>query len=151
MDEKNTEQVRASIRRNTGYAMGRAFSQITTVVTIMVCAGLGGLLGPAVLGKELNVLIFILTGALAGVVPGLLLSHVANAIFDGADSLVQIAKFQDRSLKRRKDAIEIVEKIRAEVEDEETKTEPPPLPETGNEMDSEPTTDEEGSERPASP
>ena len=50
--------------------------------------------------------------------PALLLNHVANAIFDGADSLVQIAKFQERSLRKRNAAIDLVEKIREEVEAE---------------------------------
>jgi hypothetical protein len=54
----------------------------------------------------------------------LLLNHLANAIFDGADSLVQIAKFQERSLRRRNDALDLVEKIREEVEADEEKPEP---------------------------
>jgi len=58
---------------------------------------------------------------LGGVVPALLLNHLANAIFDGADSLVQIAKFQERSLRRRNDALDLVEKIREEVEADEEK------------------------------
>ena len=69
-------------------------------------------------------LVFILTGALGGVVPALLLNHLANAIFDGTDSLVQIAKFQERSLRRRNDALDLVEKIRGEVEADEEKPRP---------------------------
>ena len=49
---------------------------------------------------------------------------IANAIFDGADSLVQIAKFQERSLRRRNDALDLVEKIREEVEADDEKPEP---------------------------
>jgi hypothetical protein len=92
------------------------------VVTVLACAGFGALLG---VDKEQQVmLVFILTGALGGVVPALLLNHLANAIFDGADSLVQIAKFQERSLRRRNDALDLVEKIREEVEADDEKTKP---------------------------
>ena len=56
--------------------------------------------------------------------PALLLNHLANAIFDGADSLVQIAKFQERSLRRRNDALDLVEKIREGVEADEENPEP---------------------------
>ena len=117
-----SRDVLEAIRRNTGYATGRAFSLVTSVVTVVACAGLGALLG---IEKEQKVmLVFILTGALGGVVPALLLNHLANAIFDGADSLVQIAKFQERSLRRRNDALDLVEKIREEVEADDEKPEP---------------------------
>jgi hypothetical protein len=119
---KRSRDVLEAIRRNTGYATGRAFNLVTSVVTVVACAGLGALLG---VEKEQQVmLVFILTGALGGVVPALLLNHLANAIFDGADSLVQIAKFQERSLRRRNDALDLVEKIREEVEADEENPEP---------------------------
>ena len=160
MANKKAQQVLAAIRRNTGYAAGRACALVTAVVTVVTCAGLGALLGAE---REQEVMLaFILTGALGGVVPALLLNHLANALFDGADSLVQVAKFQERSLRRRNDAIELVEKIREEVEAEdeggtEPETEkseeslPPPLPVSGEEKDSEPPQDEEVSERPTDP
>ncbi|MFP6887325.1 MAG: hypothetical protein VB997_07165 [Opitutales bacterium] len=160
MAKKKAQQVLAAIRRNTGYAAGRAFALVTAVVTVVACAGLGALLGAE---REQEVMLaFILTGALGGVVPALLLNHLANALFDGADSLVQIAKFQERSLRRRNDAIELVEKIREEVEAEdeggtEPETEkseeslPPQLPVSGEEKDSEPPQEEEVSERPTDP
>ena len=160
MAKKKAQQVLAAIRRNTGYAAGRVFALVTTVVTIVTCAGLGAFLGAE---REQEVMLaFILTGALGGVIPALLLNHLANAIFDGADSLVQIAKFQERSLRRRNDAIELVEKIREEVEaeddgDTEPETEksveslPPPSPVSGEEKDSEPPQEEEVSERPSDP
>ena len=160
MAKKKAQQVLAAIRRNTGYAAGRVFALVTTVVTIVTCAGIGALLGAE---REQEVMLaFILTGALGGVIPALLLNHLANAIFDGADSLVQIAKFQERSLRRRNDAIELVEKIREEVEaedggDTESETEksleslPPSSPVSGEEKDSEPPQEEEVSERPSDP
>ena len=135
---KRSRDVLEAIRRNTGYATGRAFSLVTSVVTVVTCAGLGALLG---VDKEQQVmLVFILTGALGGVVPALLLNHLANAIFDGADSLVQIAKFQERSLRRRNDALDLVEKIREEVEADEDKPEEnlsaiPPVAEEENEQE----------------
>tara|TARA_B100000579_G_C22256227_1_gene587184 strand:- start:40 stop:531 length:492 start_codon:yes stop_codon:yes gene_type:complete len=119
---KRSRDVLEAIRRNTGYATGRAFGLVTSVVTVVVCAGLGALLGTD--REQEIVLAFILMGALGGVVPALLLNHLANAIFDGADSLVQIAKFQERSLRRRNDALDLVEKIREEVEADEENPDP---------------------------
>jgi Ran GTPase-activating protein (RanGAP) involved in mRNA processing and transport len=42
-----------------------------------------------------------------------------HAHYDQSDSLIQVAKFQERSLRRRNDALDLVEKIREEVEDEQ--------------------------------
>ena len=42
-----------------------------------------------------------------------------QAYFDKSDALIQVAKFQERSLRKRNDAISLVEKIRKEVEQEE--------------------------------
>ena len=119
---KRSRDVLEAIRRNTGYATGRAFSLVASVLTVVACAGLPCLV-PAVNGDEI-LLSLILIGALGGVVPALLLNHLANAIFDGADSLVQIAKFQERSLRRRNDALDLVEKIREEVEADEENPDP---------------------------
>ncbi len=116
MAKKKAQQVLDAIRRNTGYAAGRAFGLVSSVILVIACAGIGALLGAD--REQEAMLAFILTGALGGLVPALLLNHVANAIFDGADSLVQIAKFQERSLRKRNDAIGLVEKIREEVEAE---------------------------------
>jgi len=116
MAKKKAQQVLDAIRRNTGYAAGRAFGLVSSVILVIACAGIGALLGTD--REQEAMLAFILTGALGGLVPALLLNHVANAIFDGADSLVQIAKFQERSLRKRNDAIDLVEKIREEVEAE---------------------------------
>ena len=116
MAKKKAKQVLDAIRRNTGYAAGRAFGLVSSVILVIACAGIGALLGAD--REQEAMLAFILTGALGGLVPALLLNHVVNAIFDGADSLVQIAKFQERSLRRRNDAIGLVEKIREEVEAE---------------------------------
>ena len=94
---KKAREVLSAVRRNTGYAAGRSFALVSSVVTVVACAGVGALLGAE---KEVeSMLAFILTGALGGVVPALLLNHLANAVFDGADTLVQIAKFQERSLR----------------------------------------------------
>ena len=44
--------------------------------------------------------------------------HIMQAYFDKSDALIQVAKFQERSLRKRNDAISLVEKIREEVEQE---------------------------------
>ena len=140
---KKARDVLSAIRRNTGYAAGRSFALVSSVVTIVACAGLGAYFGT---GREQQVmLVFILTGAIGGVVPALLINHLANAIFDGADSLIQIAKFQERSLRHRGDALDLVEKIRSEVEEEAPEAQGPSSePENSPPSPPPPTAKEEG-------
>ena len=138
---KKTRDVLSAIRRNTGYAAGRSFALVSSVVIVVACAGLGAYFGT---GREQHVmLVFILTGAIGGVAPALLINHLANAIFDGADSLVQIAKFQERSLRHRGDALDLVEKIRSEVEEEAREAQ---VPSSEPENSPPPTAKEEGEE-----
>ncbi len=140
---KKAREVLSAVRRNTGYAAGRSFALVSSVVTVVACAGVGALLGAE---KEVeSMLAFILTGALGGVVPALLLNHLANAVFDGADTLVQIAKFQERSLRHRGDALDLVEKIRSEVE-EEAREAQAPAPEAENPAPPPAPAEEEGEE-----
>jgi hypothetical protein len=63
-------------------------------------------------------MIMLLIGSLLGVFGGMCVFHFLNAHFDQSDALIQVAKFQERSLSRKNDAISLVEKIRQDVEEE---------------------------------
>lgn len=56
--------------------------------------------------------------AFGGGVSAVILLHFLHAHFDGSDALIQVAKFQERSLRKRNDALTMVQKIREEVEEE---------------------------------
>ena len=62
--------------------------------------------------------IMLLIGSLLGGFGGMCVFHFLNAHFDQSDALIQVAKFQERSLSRKNDAISLVEKIRQDVEEE---------------------------------
>ena len=59
-------------------------------------------------------------GILAGVAASACLYHYLCAHYDQADALLQVAKFQERSIRTRRDAVELVEKIREEVSKDES-------------------------------
>ena len=58
-------------------------------------------------------------GILAGVAASACLYHYLYAHYDQADALLQVAKFQERSIRTRRDAVELVDKIREEVSKDE--------------------------------
>ena len=60
-------------------------------------------------------------GILAGVAGSACLYHFLFAHYDQADALLQVAKFQQRSIRSRNDALALVEKIREEVNEDENK------------------------------
>mgnify|MGYP005724221085 FL=1 len=90
-------------------------------------------------------------GILAGVAACACLCHYLFAHYDQADALLQVAKFQERSIRTRKDAVELVDKIREEVnKGESTSEEPLAKEDSPNELDgadSLPTTPESEKER----
>jgi hypothetical protein len=62
--------------------------------------------------------IVLILAAIGGGLSAVVLLHFLHAHFDGSDALIQVAKFQERSLRKRNDALTMVEKIREEVEAE---------------------------------
>ena len=50
---------------------------------------------------------------------GVNLFHFLHAQYDQSDALIQVAKFQECSLRHRNDVLTLVEKIREEVEEED--------------------------------
>lgn len=110
------EETIKSIRRNSAYNSSR-----TLVLIFCVVLGLSMLATAYWLSQNLpqNVQIAVLfIAVLMGVLSGVNLFHFLHAHYDQSDALIQVAKFQERSLKHRNNALSLVEKIREEVDEE---------------------------------
>ena len=118
MKKKNsTQETLSAIRRNTAYGQSRTLSLIYCVLLV----GVIGLL--VFVGTHdqpfANRMAWLFGGILAGVAASACLYHFLFAHYDQADALLQVAKFQQRSIRSRNDALALVEKIREEVNEEE--------------------------------
>ena len=118
MKKKNTTgETLKAIRRNTAYQTGRTLALvysilIVVVIGILVYFGTGDL--------PTNQKLASLFGAIiGGAAIGALSYQYLFAHYDQADALLQVAKFQQRSIQSRNDALALVEKIREEVNEEE--------------------------------
>jgi hypothetical protein len=145
MKKKNsTQETLQAIRRNTAYGQSRILSLIYCVLLV----GVIGLLVFAGTHEQppVNRMAWLFGGLLAGVAASACLYHFLNAHYDQADSLLQVAKFQQRSIRSRNDALALVEKIREEVNEEEEQQQD----ETSDEADPEPAENQEpkGEEEP---
>mgnify|MGYP000268064305 FL=1 len=110
------EETFKSIRRNSAYNSSR-----TLVLIFCVVLGLSMLATAYWLSQNLpqNAQIAVLfIAVLLGVLSGVNLFHFLHAHYDQSDALIQVAKFQERSLKHRNNALSLVEKIREEVDEE---------------------------------
>ena len=110
------EETIKSIRRNSAYNSSR-----TLVLIFCVILGLSMLATAYWLSQNLpqNAQIAVLfIAVLMGVLSGVNLFHFLHAHYDQSDALIQVAKFQERSLKHRNNALSLVEKIREEVDEE---------------------------------
>lgn len=105
-----------SIRRNSAYQSSRKLSLIFSVVVFFAVLILSYFSTRGMIKSE-QVMVLILA-AFGGGVSAVILLHFLHAHFDGSDALIQVAKFQERSLRKRNDALTMVEKIREEVEEE---------------------------------
>ncbi len=118
MKKKNsTEETLKAVRRNTAYQTGRTLALvysilIVVVIGILVYFGTGDL--------PTNQKLASLFGAIiGGAAIGALSYQYLFAHYDQADALLQVAKFQQRSIQSRNDALALVEKIREEVNEED--------------------------------
>ena len=110
------EETIKSIRRNSAYNSSR-----TLVLIFCVVLGLSMLATAYWLSQILpqNAQIAgLFIAVLLGVLSGVNLFHFLHAHYDQSDALIQVAKFQERSLKHRNNALSLVEKIREEVDEE---------------------------------
>ena len=115
------EETLKSIRRNSAYNSSRTVALIFALVLVVSILTLIYFLTLNLPKVSQTVVLFI--GGLLGAMSGINLFHFLHAHYDQSDALIQVAKFQERSLRHRNDALSLVEKIREEVE-EENQSEP---------------------------
>ena len=115
------EETLKSIRRNSAYNSSRTVALIFALVLAVSILTLIYFVTLNLPKVSQTVVLFI--GGLLGAMSGINLFHFLHAHYDQSDALIQVAKFQERSLRHRNDALSLVEKIREEVE-EENQSEP---------------------------
>jgi hypothetical protein len=119
---KSSEETLKAIRRNTAYSHSRILSLIYCVLLVGVI-GLLIFIGTHEEANQMDTIervAWMFGGILAGVAASACLYHYLCAHYDQADALLQVAKFQERSIRTRRDAVELVEKIREEVSKDES-------------------------------
>lgn len=117
-EKKNSgEETLQAIRRNSAYNSSRRISLIFTIAFIIFFLSLTFLYSMFLQPIGEKVFSCIL-GILTTGVSGICLFHFLQAHYDQSDAMIQVAKFQERSLRKRNDAISLVEKIREEVQEE---------------------------------
>jgi hypothetical protein len=119
---KSSEETLKAIRRNTAYTNSRTLSLIYCVLLVGVI-GLLVFIGTHDQANEMPTIervAWMFGGILAGVAASACLYHYLFAHYDQADALLQVAKFQERSIRTRKDAVDLVDKIREEVSKDES-------------------------------
>ena len=110
------EETLKSIRRNSAYNSSRTVALIFALVLAVSILTLIYFVTLNLPKVSQTVVLFI--GGLLGAMSGINLFHFLHAHYDQSDALIQVAKFQERSLRHRNDALSLVEKIREEVEEE---------------------------------
>ena len=115
------EETLKSIRRNSAYNSSRTLALILALVLVVSILTLIYFVSLNLPKVSQSVVLFM--GVLLGALSGVNLFHFLHAHYDQSDALIQVAKFQERSLRHRNDALSLVEKIREEVV-EENQSEP---------------------------
>ena len=117
MKKKNTTQETLdAVRRNTAYQIGRTLALVYSVLIVLI---IGILVYMGTGDLPTNQKLASLFGAIiGGAAIGAMSYQYLVAHYDQADALLQVAKFQQRSIRSRSDALALVEKIREEVNEE---------------------------------
>ena len=117
MKKKNsTQETLDAVRRNTAYQIGRTLALVYSVLIVLI---IGILVYVGTGDLPTNQKLASLFGAIiGGAAIGAMSYQYLVAHYDQADALLQVAKFQQRSIRSRSDALALVEKIREEVNEE---------------------------------
>ena len=111
------EETLQSIRRNSAYNSSRRFAFILSLVLVLSIISISYFLSLSL--PKVSQLVVLFIGVLLGAMTGVNLFYFLHAQYDQSDALIQVAKFQERSLRHRNDVMTLVEKIREEVEEED--------------------------------
>ena len=110
------EETLRAIRRNSAYQTARKSSLLFSIIFIFCILAIVFLYSSD-FSKSEKLITFIISMVFSGST-GFFLYHYIQSHYDQSDALIQVAKFQERSLRKRNDALSIVEKIREEVSEE---------------------------------
>ena len=141
---KRTHEVLASIRRNTCYNSGRTILLVSSVVLALLALVAGTALFTMLDKEEPMAVLLSASVVLGGSLLAFLVNYLGNVFLDGADSLLQIAKFEERGNRNRLEALELARKA-TEMEEEDEFVAPAP-PKTTVEQPSEGNAEEEAEE-----
>ena len=134
---KRTHEVLTAIRRNTCYNSGRTIVLVSSVILALLALVAGTSLF-TLLDKE-NSKAVLLSGCIVvgGSLLAFLYNYLGNVFLDGADALLQIAKFEERAQKNRTEALDLARNAGVE-EDAPKAAEPAPAPEAASTAEPEP-------------
>ena len=108
--KQRTQEVLQSIRRNTCYNAGRTILLVCCVIMALLSLVGGATIFTSMDKDQPMVVLLSVSVVLGGSVTALLTHYVGNAFLDGADSLLQIAKFSERGQRSRVEALELARK-----------------------------------------
>lgn len=125
---KRTHEVLTAIRRNTCYNSSRTILLISSVILALLSLMAGTSIF-SMLPKE-NPMTVLLSSSvvIGGALMAFLVNYLGNVFIDGADSLLQIAKFEERGQRSRTEALELARN--ATTGDEEDTSESTMTPES---------------------
>ena len=108
--KQRAQEVLQSIRRNTCYDAARTILLVCCVIMALLSLVGGATIFTSLDKEKPMVVLLSVSVVLGGGVMALLTHYVGNAFLDGADSLLQIAKFSERGQRSRTEALELARK-----------------------------------------
>ena len=156
---KRTNDILTAIRRNSRYNSGRTVLLVISVILALLALVAGTALFTLLDKEEPMAVLLSASIVLAGGLLAFLMNYLGNVFMDGADSLLQIAKFQERSERSRAEALELARMAADQQKEEDCEEPAPPKPEPTPEPEGESTPepekeasgDEEPNEKKAKP
>ena len=116
---KRTHDVLTAIRRNSCYNSGRTILLIVSVILALLSLVAGTSLFTLLDKEEPMAVLLAASVVLGGGSLAFLTNYLGNVFMDGADSLLQVAKFQERGQRTRGEALELARNAVEEEEEEE--------------------------------
>ena len=135
---KRTNDILTAIRRNSRYNSGRTVLLIISVIFALLALVAGTALFTLLDKEEPMAVLLSASIVLGGGLQAFLMNYLGNVFMDGADSLLQIAKFQERSERSRTEALELARLAAEQQQEEDFKEAARPTPEPEGEPTSEP-------------
>ena len=149
---KRTQEVLSAIRRNTSYSSARTILLVSSVILALLALVAGTSLFSLLDKEDPMAVLLSASVVLGGGLLAFLVNCLGNVYLDAADSLLQIAKFEERGNRSRTEALELARKAVEEEDEEEEvaaqeEAKPEPKPQATSESDDD-ESDDEPEEKP---